>query len=445
MDGGEAARQQVHSLFAPPSSALVVKLPTLHADQIIAYEKFRRNRFVAIRCGRRWGKTKLELAVASDFATRGKAVGWFAPNYKMEIESYNNLAEMLAPIEAASSKTEGLFRTISGGRVDFWTLENEDAGRSRDYDLVLVDEGAFTKPNTMNIWQRAIRPTLMDRRGRAMVASNARGIDSENFFWQICNEEKHGFVQHHAPTGNNPHIPADEVEEFRKKYPALVYQQEIEAEFVDWSGASFFALDKLLLNREPYPWPESCDAVFAIIDTASKTGTANDGTAVAYYAYSVRQPVPLLILDWDINQIEGDLLEVWLPTVFKNLEAMARKCGARRGSLGAWIEDANSGTVLIQKALRKSWPVRALPEKLRGLGKDGRAIAVSSDVHQEKVKFTPPAYNKVTVYKETSRNHMVSQVVNFRVGDKDNAKRPDDLLDTFTYGILVSLGTTEGI
>jgi hypothetical protein len=53
--------------------------------------------------------------------------------------------------------------------------------------------------------------------------------------------------------------------------------------------------------------------------------------------------IPLLILDWDIVQIEGALLETWLPTVFRRLEELARLCGARHGPLGAWIEDKNSG------------------------------------------------------------------------------------------------------
>jgi hypothetical protein len=42
-----------------------------------------------------------------------------------------------------------------------------------------------------------------------------------------------------------------------------------------------------------------------------------------------------------------------------------------------------------------------------------------------------------------ARNHLIEQIENFRVGDKDN-KREDDLLDTFCYGIAISLGNREG-
>ncbi len=62
----------------------------------------------------------------------------------------------------------------------------------------------------------------------------------------------------------------------------LVYAQEYLAEFVDWAGVGFFAREKLLSNGEPVPYPARCDAVFAVIDTASKTGTEHDATAVTF-------------------------------------------------------------------------------------------------------------------------------------------------------------------
>jgi hypothetical protein len=60
---------------------------------------------------------------------------------------------------------------------------------------------------------------------------------------------------------------------------------------------------------------EETQAVFAVIDTAVKTGTVNDGTAVTFFGYDQHAPIPLLILDWDIDQIESAVLESWLPSV----------------------------------------------------------------------------------------------------------------------------------
>jgi hypothetical protein len=77
------------------------------------------------------------------------------------------------------------------------------------------------------------------------------------------------------------------------------------------------------------------------------------------------------------------------------------------------------------------------------MGKDERALSVSSYVHRESVKYTDYAFDKTTVYKRKSRNHLVDQIESFRIGDKDN-KREDDLLDTFCYGIAIGLGNSEG-
>lgn len=91
-----------------------------------------------------------------------------------------------------------------------------------------------------------------------------------------------------------------------------------------WSGVAFFSREKLLVENRPVPYPTICDGVFAVIDTASKTGTDNDGTVVTFFAADRHcGSVPLLILDWNIVQIEGAILETWLPTVFGRLEELA--------------------------------------------------------------------------------------------------------------------------
>ncbi len=453
-----------------------VDLPTLHYDQVNVFKKFRKKnvRRLAVRCGRRWGKTELGKVLASDDVINGYPVGWFAPDYRIMAEAYNEIMTGLMPIKKSSSKTEGIMRFITGGRIDFWTLENERAGRSRMYKTVIIDEGAFTKPNMMSIWEQSIEPTLLDLRGKVIVLSNTNGISEDNFLYRICEDarladeqepgsagKQYGFREYHAPSFNNPHVPrrlpgeskADhqkrrdaEFADLKSKKHPLVFKQEYLADFIDWSGIAFFGRESLLVNDQPIPYPTLIDAVYATIDTAVKTGSDNDGTGVVYWGIckQVPTPYPLLVLDWDIRKIEGALLESWLPTVFQNLEQLARATGARHGSLGAWIEDKGSGSILLQQAARRNWKAHPIATTLTAVGKDERAMSVSGYVYQGKVKITTPAYNKVTIYNDTSRNHFMSQVMGFRIGDKDAAKRADDLLDCFTYGISIGLGDSEG-
>jgi len=448
-----------------PHDQQTISVGRLHAGQIAAYRALMPHRFMALRCGRRFGKTELAKSWIKQGILQGEACAWFAPQHKLTSEVYADLAREYAPILVAGSKGDGVMRFATSGRLDFWSLEKQTAGRSRGYHRVVVDEAAFAKDSDsmvgpmMEIWERSIKPTLYDYGGKALVCSNSAGKNPDNFFYNICTDPQYGFHEYHATTMDNPLLPKrsnneseqawllrrDQFQEDLKRNNApLVYAQEYLADFVDWSGEAFFDTQKLLVQGKPVPYPARCDYVFAVIDTASKTGTDHDATAVAYFACN-RFPIgsPLLILDWDIVQIEGAMLETWLPRVFARLEELSSVCRARGGSGGAFIEDKNSGTILLQQAKRREYPTHAIDSKLTAMGKDERAISVSGYVHSEQVKYTDYAFNKTTHYKTRSANHLINQVESFRIGDKDS-KREDDLLDTFCYGIAISLGDREG-
>lgn len=437
--------------------AIEVTLPTLHGGQVQAFrQRTLRN---AIRCGRRWGKSVYGTTLSGDGAIKGWPIGYFAPTYKLLREIYRDTYTMLEPIVASSSKTEGVISTRTGGRIDFWSLEDENAGRSRKYKRVIVDEGAFTGANMRDIWEKAIEPTLLDYSGSCDVLSNTNGDDPENFFWQICNLPDMGFKEFYAPSESNPTIPErlpNETEaewltrrrkifdDLRAKKPPLVYAQEYEAKFVNWAGEAFFSIDKWMVDGRPVPYPDRCDSVFAVLDTAVKAGQEHDGTGVLYFATSQYHGHPLTLLDYDLVQIEGASLETWLPLVYQNLERLARVCGARSGSIGAFIEDKGSGTILIQQAQGKGLPAHAIDSKVTAMGKDERAIAVSGYHYQGLCKISQHCFDKLVTFKGLTRNHLVSQVTSFRVGDKDAAKRADDLLDTYTSGLSLALGNRDG-
>lgn len=372
----------------------------------------------------------------------GAKVGWFCPEYKYLSPSYDYLVSRLYPVMKRQNKGEKLLKLISGGEIEFWTLDNEDAGRSRSYDWVIIDEASLVK-NLRSIWELAISPTLLDRRGKAMMGGTPKGIDAENYFYVACTDKTllDGWKEFHAPTRSNPTLDPIGVANLVNENPPLVYQQEFLAEFVDWSGEAFFSLDSLLEKGQPVDYPKVCDTVFAVIDTATKTGREHDGTAVTYFAYT-RYPQPkLVVLDWDLVQIEGSLLERWLPNIFDRLKDLAAQCKARMGSIGANIEDKASGMVLLQQARRHGWPARAINSKLTSLGKDERAVSVSGYVWRGLVKLSRTAHDKVISYKGMSANHLRKQVIGFHVGVD---QIDDDLLDTFCYGIAIALGDSAG-
>lgn len=202
----------------------------------------------------------------------------------------------------------------------------------------------------------------------------------------------------------------------------------------------FFPLENMLINGQPVMTPVRCDVVYAVMDCAVKIRSDNDGTATTYFARTQHGGIPLVIMDYDLVQIEGAFLEDYIPSVLANLERLAKLCNARNGTIGVFIEDAASGSVLLQQCKRKGLPARPVDPRLTAMGKDQRALLASPYYHQGKVKISEHAYHKTVTYKELTRNHLISQVTNFRVGDLEAAKRADDLLDTVTCGIVIGVG-----
>ena len=226
----------------------------------------------------------------------------------------------------------------------------------------------------------------------------------------------------------------------------LVFAQEFGAEFVDWSGEAFFSQDSFLVDGAPIASPVAIDYVFCTIDTTHKGGKGRDGTAVSYWAVNSLKmdgQAPLMLLDWDLVEHEGSLLEVWLPQVFALLEDLARLTRARLGSAGCFVEDTAAGAILLQQAPRRGWPMQPIDTKLTATGKDARAINASGYIYQGQVKITRHAFDKQTVFRGISRNHWLSQVLSYRPGEVGR-DRMDDLLDTMTDGVALALGNSKG-
>lgn len=210
----------------------------------------------------------------------------------------------------------------------------------------------------------------------------------------------------------------------------------------DWdasAGDTFFTEAILLQDGKGVPYPARADGVFAIIDTAVKTGQKRDGTACTYFAFQRFHSPKLIILDWEVKQIEGASQGIWLEQVNQRLEVLARATNSRMGNRGVLIEDQNSGSILIQQA-KRAGNVRAIDNKLMMKGKDERAMAAGPHVYGGEVKISEFAYRKTAIYKGYSKNHFWSQVTGYRLGDE---KQEDDALDTFTYGVLTAFADAK--
>lgn len=124
-----------------------------------------------------------------------------------------------------------------GGEI---TVKSADAPNSllgEGLDLAVLDEAAYLDAE---VWERVLRPTLSDRRGRALLISTPNGFDPLfHRAWQRGQDGMAGWASWRFPTWDSPLIAAEEIEEARATLPSSIFAQEYGAEFVAMAGAVF--------------------------------------------------------------------------------------------------------------------------------------------------------------------------------------------------------------
>lgn len=210
-------------------------LPKLHPaqDEIFAKSK----RFNHLRCGRRFGKTTL-IEELSSISLDGKYVGIWFPTYKDLSEVWKDLKKTYGPVIRRQNEQLKQIELITGGLIDFWSMEDPDSGQGRKYHRAIIDEAAKA-PKVYQAWENTIRPTLTDYMGDAFVMSRPKG--KNNGFFML--EEKHRQFDNwsffHYTTYDNPHINRNEIEEAKQQLDDITFRQEYLAEYVDANDRPF--------------------------------------------------------------------------------------------------------------------------------------------------------------------------------------------------------------
>ena len=204
-----------------------------------------RKRFNAVSCGRRWGKTLFgleQILFEDNGAIYGKPVAWFAPTYQLLLDVWKDAERSLRPVTRKSNKTENRIELITGGTVDFWTLQDESAGRGRKYTRVVIDEAAHAR-YLKQAWEAAIAPTLTDYQGDAWFISTPAGHNFFHELWMRSTSDP-AWQSWQMPTTANPYISPAEVESMRLQLPERVYRQEYLAEFIADGAGVFRGVDR---------------------------------------------------------------------------------------------------------------------------------------------------------------------------------------------------------
>ena len=201
-------------------------------------------RFSVLEIGRRWGKTTFGQQMAMEAAINGRKVGWFAPSYKYLADPVRAFERSLKPLLLRHDRVEKRMEFRTGGSIDFWSLEDPDAGRSRFYDWLIVDEAGFA-PHLLDWWRNAARATLADRKGRALFLGTPKGTaDFHRLYLEAEGDTSGEWKAFRLASADNPHIDPEEIEAAKRLLPPEVFAQEflgVPAE----DGGNPFGLDAI--------------------------------------------------------------------------------------------------------------------------------------------------------------------------------------------------------
>lgn len=225
-----------------------IEIPRLHAAQAGIYEHSNRHNVVV--CGRRYGKTRLGLFRAYHTMLDGKSVGWFAPTFKILLDAWRELKTRMGPIITDCSEQEKRIVIATGGSFEAWSMDRGNAGRSRDYDEVHVDEAAFVARLRYE-FESSIRPTLSKSRGTAWFYSTPKGFDEfHDLFERGQDAERKTWSSWQQPTLLNPYIDPQEIDEARADMDARIFAQEYEASFEYFAGRVYVNFNRAENVRE---------------------------------------------------------------------------------------------------------------------------------------------------------------------------------------------------
>jgi phage FluMu gp28-like protein len=183
--------------------------------------------------GRRFGKTTLGIDRIARIGLDSKPAAWFAPTYKMMGDVWRDACHTLQPITRRRNEQEKRLELITGGVIDFWSLDNTDAGRGRKYALAVIDEAAMVR-RLEEAWNGAIRPTLTDYEGGALFISTPKGLNYfKALFDRGADPLNTEWSSWQLPTVANPRINPAEVDAARNELPERIFRQEYLAEFIE--------------------------------------------------------------------------------------------------------------------------------------------------------------------------------------------------------------------
>jgi len=202
-------------------------------------------RFRVVVAGRRFGKTFLSTAELLNRALSAhrQNVWYVAPTYKAAKEiAWDMLAQQI-PADYIASKNESslTITLLNDSTISLKGAEKPDNLRGRSLDFVVLDEFADMRPQA---WYEVLRPSLSDREGACLFIGTPKGRNHFYDLWAKGVDKDDGWQSYQYTTIEGGNVPPDEIASAKADLDDRTFQQEYQAQFVNYSGIIYYAFKR---------------------------------------------------------------------------------------------------------------------------------------------------------------------------------------------------------
>lgn len=205
----------------------------------IMHEK--ETQFLIARWSRQCGKTIFAEIMLIEYLCKPHTFNaYISPTFSQGKKVFAELCQLLegSGIIKKANAADLKIESIYGSTLKFFSMESSTAIRGNTVSGILVmDEAAFFPtqlPSGEDPYYNVIYPIIKARKPKVLVISTPNGRQGMYYdlYLKAFNEEK-GYKQITASIYDDDLITKEEIEDLKRGYPPLAFQQEFEVQFLD--------------------------------------------------------------------------------------------------------------------------------------------------------------------------------------------------------------------
>ncbi len=213
-----------------------------------------KTRFQVVVAGRRCGKTRLAatnmLVNGLNNPNKHAWTMYVAPTYGQAMDLvWDLLMDLGRPVIRKWNINDGEISLVTGTTLYVRGADNPDRLRGPGSYYVVLDE---FKDMKASVWEKVLRPSLSDYKGRALFIGSPEPGDSlfRDYYELGASGKDPDWKAWHFTTYDNPFIDPLEIEAAKRSMSTFAFKQEYLASF-DTAGTDVFKEEWLLYSEGP--------------------------------------------------------------------------------------------------------------------------------------------------------------------------------------------------